>query len=759
MNSKVIGSRIFERCHMRWLILLFLFVPLSDGLAHADYYDGLRAYDAKDYATAVREWQQTANAGDAQAQFRLGQLYKEGRGTPKNILQAHLYYYLASVQGHKEAEAAREAMFAQMDSSELAEAFKIVNAWKPSSTPPQPINQLKSQEARPAENPEPLFSPNPLWEAAAQGDRDLVNQLINAGMDVDASDKQGWTALHLASAEGQKGMVQQLLDAGADVTKVAKDGATALWVALLGGHHEVLLILIQSGADLTGTDPTGRPPLLVAVELKDVQAVTVFLRNGALPNASTNDGTTPLMAAAATGQTGLIEQLIQHGAEVNAVNQEGATALMLAAATGQPKALEFLIQSGSQLDIKTNDGLTTLAIAQRAGQKDVVELLLKHAPVSFVQAVGLGSTEVVKTQLDQGADPNTKDADGWPVLLLAAAEGNPAIVSLLLKAGADVDGINSDGTTALMAATYSGHEQVVQTLLAAGADLKVMNKLGLTAFAIAKKKNVRKIIGLFPLPPKRTNAKDGAPMVLIPAGEFLMGANFTGRGPSGVANYYWHEKDGPMHTVYLDAFYMDKYEITTSRWKKFIRGIEAKNALVPYWGDKYLDLERDGDRPVVGMEWQEAQAYCVWAGKRLPTEAEWEKAARGTDGRTYPWGSATPTAKHLHANVKWPGWKDDELGKWNYSYIDTVGMKPAGESPYGVHNMAGNVAEIVADWFDENYYSTSPRENPKGPATGKSKARRSAPYYKFSGSKTTWSRSEHIGANYWTGFRCAQDAK
>lgn len=125
--------------------------------------------------------------------------------------------------------------------------------------------------------------------------------------------------------------------------------------------------------------------------------------------------------------------------------------------------------------------------------------------------------------------------------------------------------------------------------------------------------------------------KDGAPMVLIPAGEFWMGSP-EGQGATG---------ENPRHQVSLDGFYMDKFEVAVARYAEFWR---AKNLRKPMYWDQ-VDSSKHGNLPVIGVDWHDAKSYCEWAGKRLPTEAEWEKAARGTDGRMYPWGNEQPTAR------------------------------------------------------------------------------------------------------------------
>jgi formylglycine-generating enzyme required for sulfatase activity len=202
----------------------------------------------------------------------------------------------------------------------------------------------------------------------------------------------------------------------------------------------------------------------------------------------------------------------------------------------------------------------------------------------------------------------------------------------------------------------------------------------------------------------------GGPMVSVPAGEFWMGCN-------NKVDKQCKADEKPYHKVYLDAFYIDKFLVTQSEYNKCVTyGACAENQK---W-DAFT-----GDRqPVVGVNWDEANTYCKWAGKRLPTEAEWEKAARGADGRIYPWGNEFDGKKLNFCDKNCSEDVADKTVDDGYSNTSPVGSYPAGASPYGAMDMAGNVLEWVSDWYDENYYSKSPSKDPKGPDSGTSRVLR-----------------------------------
>jgi formylglycine-generating enzyme required for sulfatase activity len=207
-------------------------------------------------------------------------------------------------------------------------------------------------------------------------------------------------------------------------------------------------------------------------------------------------------------------------------------------------------------------------------------------------------------------------------------------------------------------------------------------------------------------------------MVYVPAGEFLMG---DGEGEMV-------ELPVPPHMVYLDGYWIDRTEVTNAQYAVCVAAgaCEPPSTSGSFFRERYFGEPEFDDYPVIYVSWYDAEMYCTWRGARLPTEAEWERAARGDDRRTYPWGDEPvdgALANVCDVNCGF-GWGDAGIDD---GHADTapVGSYPAGVSPYGALDMAGNVAEWVLDWYDEDYYALpAASENPTGPSSGENKVQR-----------------------------------
>ena len=258
--------------------------------------------------------------------------------------------------------------------------------------------------------------------------------------------------------------------------------------------------------------------------------------------------------------------------------------------------------------------------------------------------------------------------------------------------------------------------------------------------------------GPFSEPGGITDAR-GVRMVLVPAGEFTMGsrgvetalAECQTLDPS--CDQTWFEDELTPHSVTLDAFYIDVYEVTNSQYAACVdSGIcllptdTTSDSRSSYYGNAAFE-----DYPVIFVDWNMANTYCSWRSARLPTEAEWEKAARGTDERTYPWGEEI----------------DDTRANYNNNIGDTsrVGSYESNKSPYGLYDMAGNVWEWVADYYSDTYYSNSPSLNPPGPESGSERVLRGGSWYDpayLNRTTTRLKQVEPVDNNY--GFRCAKNS-
>jgi sulfatase modifying factor 1 len=229
------------------------------------------------------------------------------------------------------------------------------------------------------------------------------------------------------------------------------------------------------------------------------------------------------------------------------------------------------------------------------------------------------------------------------------------------------------------------------------------------------------------------STKDGVSLVRIEGGTFTMG----------------DDEFFPMREVFLNPFYIDATEVTTARYSKFL---QANGSLAPPDDWDSVDLKKHGDLPVVGVSWNDADAYCQWVGRRLPTEAEWERAARDSDQRKYPWGNDEPGAgKAAYARKAEQAYEGG---------LERVGSLEAGRSREGVYDLEGNVSEWVSDWFAESF-SVDDVRNPKGPPSGEKKVIRGSgwhePVERIGGSRRYQASPDNRTDD--VGFRCARDAE
>ncbi|MGE3062655.1 MAG: formylglycine-generating enzyme family protein [bacterium] len=218
------------------------------------------------------------------------------------------------------------------------------------------------------------------------------------------------------------------------------------------------------------------------------------------------------------------------------------------------------------------------------------------------------------------------------------------------------------------------------------------------------------------------NEKDSSVMILVPEGNFMMGDDAHEIG------------EEPKHQVYLDEYYIGKYEVTNQQYKRFCDETKREYPKDPEFKGMEQYFTKYPNYPVVMVTWHDAQAYCKWSGMRLPTEAEWEKAARSSDSRTYPWGDDDPSdgrycnhtfnESDYHYDERYVVYADD-----GYEYTSPVGLFEWGVSPYGCYDMAGNVWEWCFDWYGWDAYRNSLKDNPKGPQKGELKVIRGGSFY------------------------------
>jgi ankyrin repeat protein len=421
--------------------------------------------------------------------------------------------------------------------------------------------------------------------------------------------------------------------------------------------------------------------------LEKVRAL--LIDNPGLVFSKDNDGETPLHVAATFDQKDIVELLLAKGADVNAKGKDGRAPL-LATVYHNVDLVKAMIAAGADVNTKDKDGWTPLIQAADLGHADIVKALIAaHADMNakniygdtaIINAVkGFEYSDCVKALIVANADVNVKDIIGMTALMWASLGNKTDSVNLLIAAHADVNAKDNDGTTALIKAAAglinTSNVECVKALIAAGADVNAKNKKGWTALTEAGAGGAldavkaliaagAKEIDGTTIGQQSTNPQDGALMVWVPAGEFAFSYS-----PSSKAT--------------LTGYWIYKNDVTVAQFQAFCTATRRKMPEAPNWGWNPND-------PIVNVRWNDAQDYALWAGVCLPTNLQWEKAARGTDGREYPWGNNWDTNK-LCCSVG--------IAR---QHPTPVGSYPAGASPCGCLDMEGNVRQWCSDvWGSE----------------------------------------------------------
>ena len=239
----------------------------------------------------------------------------------------------------------------------------------------------------------------------------------------------------------------------------------------------------------------------------------------------------------------------------------------------------------------------------------------------------------------------------------------------------------------------------------------------------------------------RESLRDSVEMIQIPAGEFLMGS----KGEKG------RRDEKPQRKIFLDTYEIDMHEVSNKSYLNFIHKTQRKEPPNPYSKGLLSEITGIENLPVVQVTWYDAVDYCRWAGKKLPTEAQWEKAARGEKGLVFPWGNTSPSMEKINFQKNWEGTKT--LWPVNEGFNSS--------SPYGLKGMAGNVREWVRDWYAPDYFETGPKKNPNGPEKGILKVIKGGSWHSFKADVRSAARGKGGFAlkTDGIGFRCARTVK
>ena len=322
----------------------------------------------------------------------------------------------------------------------------------------------------------PLFIPAKkgclgMVQAAQKGHLEMVQYLVEMGVDKDKATDDGWTALHCAAQKGHLAVVQYLVEMGAVKEKATDDIWTALLMAAMNGHLVVVQYLVEMGADKEKATDDGWTALLIAAVNGHLGVVQYLVEQGADKENANNGGVSPLYIAAANGHLGIVQYLIEIGANKDKAADDGWTPLLAAAQNGHLAMVRYLVEQGADKEKAENEGASPLYVAAHEGRLAVVQYLV-----------------------EMGADKDKADNNGWSPLYIAAQNGHLAVVKYLVEHGADKDKVTNEGWTALLTAVQKGHLAVVQFLLQQGADVDKATNDRRRPIDVAANEEIKKLI-------------------------------------------------------------------------------------------------------------------------------------------------------------------------------------------------------------------------------------------------------------------------
>ena len=342
-------------------------------------------------------------------------------------------------------------------------------------------------------------------EAAKKGHLEMVQYLVELGVDKDKAGNDGWTALLVAAGNGHLVVVQYLLQQGADKEKANNDCASPFYIAAANGHLGVVRYLVEMGADKEKAADDGWTPLLAAAQKGHLTVVQYLVEQGADKDKANNDGASSLYIAAANGHLGIVQYLIEIGANKDKATNNGWTTPLLAAAmNGHLGVVQYLVELGADKEKAENEGWTALIVAAHEGRLAVVQYLVEMgadkdkaenngwSPLYI--AAQNGHLAVVKYLVEHGADKEKAINKGWTALHVAALNGHLAVVQYLIEIGADKDKANNGGTSPLFVAAQNGHLTVVQFLLQQGADINKATNDRRRPIDVAANEEIKKLI-------------------------------------------------------------------------------------------------------------------------------------------------------------------------------------------------------------------------------------------------------------------------